>query len=61
MILSDQQTNDLETITSFNIQGRYAEYKSNFYKTFNNKSTAEHYFKITKQLLVWLENNWLKD
>lgn len=60
LVLSKEQIKDLETITTFNIQGRYADYKSKFYKTFNNKKTAEFYLKVTQQLLVWLEKNFPK-
>lgn len=55
--LSTDQIKDLETITSFNIQGRYADYKSKFYKSFNKKSVAEQYMLVTKQLLLCLKNS----
>lgn len=53
--LSKKHLDDMETMTSFNIQGRYADYKSEFYKKCNNRSTAQKYLKITKEYLVWLE------
>lgn len=54
--LSTKQADIFETITSFNIQGRYSDYKSAFYKQYNNRSTAQKYLKITKECLIWLED-----
>lgn len=54
--LTKQHQSDLETITSFNIQGRYADYKSQFYKFFNKRPAAQKYLAITQELLLWLEN-----
>ena len=53
--LSKKHLDDMETMTSFNIQGRYSDYKSEFYKKYNNRPTAQKYLKITKEYLIWLE------
>lgn len=50
-----EQRLQLEVITTFNIEGRYANVKSDFYKQYNRKSTAEAYLQSTKQLRVWLK------
>ncbi len=54
------QRDSLETITSFNIQGRYAEYKSDFYKRFHKRAAAQKYFAITQSLMVWLEKELIQ-
>lgn len=53
--LTAKQKSDLETITSFNIQGRYADYKSQFYKEFNKRVYAKKYLGLTKESLLCLE------
>lgn len=53
--LTMKQTRELETITSFNIQGRYAGYKSDFYKNYNNSLSAKKYMKVTQSILLCLE------
>jgi len=50
----------LDKISTFNIAGRYAEEKFEFYKKYNKKEYAEKYLKITKELLVWLKKEYLK-
>ncbi|MBI4268353.1 HEPN domain-containing protein [Candidatus Uhrbacteria bacterium] len=57
--LNKSQKDQLETITSFNIQGRYADYKSEFYKKYNNQKTAKRYVGVTKNFLLWLEKKFL--
>lgn len=55
IVLTIKQKNAFEIITSFNIQGRYADYKSQFYKKFNKHEYAKKYLDLTKGLLIWLE------
>lgn len=50
----------LDTIFTFNIAGRYAETKFEFYRIYNNKKYADKYLKITKDLLLWLKKEFLK-
>ncbi len=52
--LSKKQQNELETITSFNIQGRYADVKSQFYKKFNRRDVAKKYLDTTQHFILWL-------
>jgi len=50
----------LEEIFTFNIAGRYADEKFEFYKKYNNKEYAEKYLKITEELLLWLKKEFQK-
>lgn len=45
----------LDKISTFNIAGRYADKKFEFYKKYNNKEYAQKYFLITKKLFLWLK------
>lgn len=58
--LSQKQISELETITSFNIQARYADYKSEFYKRFNRKVYAAKYLSVTKDSIKWLKEELTK-
>ena len=58
--LTKRQLEDLEIITTFNIAGRYAEIKSQFYKSCNNKNTAKKYYNITEDLLKCLKKFLIK-
>jgi len=55
--MTPDQRDILETITTFNIQGRYADYKSEFHKTFNKRPVAQEFLAFTKQLRIWLEKH----
>jgi HEPN domain-containing protein len=46
----------LDEITTFNIKGRYDNYKYNFYKK-ATKAYAKKYFEITKELRLWAKKN----
>ena len=52
--LSRKQLEDLEEIDSFNIKGRYDDYKLKFYKK-ATKNYTEKYFNKTKELYSWLK------
>jgi HEPN domain-containing protein len=54
--LSEEQFSDLKEITTFNIEGRYADYKLSFYKK-ATKQFAEEYFEKTKNLRTWIRKN----
>lgn len=59
--LTLEQIDYLEHITTFNISGRYADYKTNFFKKFNNKVAANQYYTITKDLILCLKKNLPKN
>ncbi len=52
--LNEEQIDHLTEITGFNIAARYDAYKFNFYKRCNRFYT-EKYFKISKELYLWLK------
>jgi HEPN domain-containing protein len=54
--LSEEQFSELKEITTFNIEGRYADYKLSFYKK-ATKQFAEEYFEKTKILRTWIRKN----
>lgn len=56
--LNDQQKFLLDTITDFNIQTRYPDYKLGFYKKCTEEYTNEYFCKI-KEMYEWL-NSQLK-
>ena len=51
--LTKEQEDSLNTITRFNIDGRYDDYKNNFYNTCNKKYTENSIIKIN-QIRNWL-------
>lgn len=53
---NDEQFNQLKEITTFNIKGRYSDYKYDFYKK-ATKLYTEKYFEITKNLRIWTKKN----
>ena len=58
--LDSEQEQLLEIISTFNIAGRYANVKFEFYKKYNKKEYAQKYLKITKDLLSWLKKQFQK-
>ena len=56
--LNSEQERILEIISTFNIAGRYAGAKFEFYKKYNNKQHAEKYLEITNNLLKWLKKEF---
>jgi len=44
----------LQTITKFNLESRYPEFKFRFYKSIDKKY-CDKYFNITKKLILWLK------
>lgn len=60
IMITTEQKDSLETITMFNIQGRYPDYKSKFYKKYNNKKSAEKYLTLTGELLAWLKKESIR-
>ena len=52
--LNEQKTSHLMEITGFNIAGRYDDYMLGFYKKCN-RAYAEKYFKISKEIYLWLK------
>lgn len=57
--LTDKQLENLKIITTFNIAGRYDEAKFSFYKKCTKEYT-EKYYAISKELILWLEKEYLK-
>jgi len=57
--LSQDQNQDLRTITTFNISARYDDIKLAFYKKCT-KSFTEKYLNITKKLFIWLKDQYQK-
>ena len=53
--LNDQQKFLLDTITDFNIQTRYPDYKFGFYKRCTEKYTNQYFCKI-KELHIWFNS-----
>lgn len=54
--VSKEQFADLKEITTFNVEGRYSEYKLAIYKK-ATKPFAEKYFEIVKDLRSWIKKN----
>ena len=52
--MDEETTQNLRTITRFNIAGRYGDIKYNLYKAANKKYT-ERYLEITKKTFLWLK------
>lgn len=57
--LTDEQLQNLRTITTFNIAGRYDDVKFAFYKKCTPVFTTK-YFKLTRALFLWLEKEFQK-
>ena len=55
--LTDREIDLLSEITTFNLKSRYDDYKLNFYKK-ATRGYATRYFKITKDLIIWLKKNY---
>lgn len=58
--LTESITQNLRTITGFNIAARYDDEKFEFYKICTKKYT-EQYFNITKGLQIWLKKKYPKN
>ncbi|HEY4512836.1 MAG TPA: HEPN domain-containing protein [Candidatus Paceibacterota bacterium] len=54
---SEEQRDLLRDITTFNISGRYDDYKNQFYRT-ATKEYAEKYIKQAKHLTLWLKKHF---
>ncbi|MFA7124128.1 MAG: HEPN domain-containing protein [Candidatus Delongbacteria bacterium] len=57
--LTDDQKNILDTVTTFNLRARYADYKADFYKKCNLKFTELWKTKI-EELALWIKTQHLK-
>ncbi|MFA6006478.1 MAG: HEPN domain-containing protein [Candidatus Paceibacterota bacterium] len=53
--LTPSQLSDLQEINTFNIAGRYPEYKQAFYKKVTKEYFTE-YFEKSKQMFIWLSS-----
>lgn len=58
--LDKKQISLLEMITTFNISGRYAEQKTDFFIKFNNQDVAKKYYQITEDLIKCLKKELVK-
>ncbi|MCK5465875.1 HEPN domain-containing protein [Candidatus Parcubacteria bacterium] len=56
--LNSEQEKILDEIFSFNIAGRYAEAKLEFYKSNNDIEYAQEYLEITNNVLKWLKKEF---
>jgi HEPN domain-containing protein len=54
---SEEQLDLLTDITTFNIKGRYDDYKNQFYKTATREYT-EKYLTQAKELIQWLKKHF---
>jgi HEPN domain-containing protein len=52
--ITEDQKKILNTITSFNLKGRYADYKNEFYKKCNEEFTSE-WIRIIKETRLWIK------
>lgn len=59
VLCDEKQLDLLSEITTFNIKGRYDDYKNKFYKT-ATKEYAEKYLKEAEQIILWLKENFPK-
>ncbi len=59
IILTPDTVMELNTITTFNIAGRYDDEKREFRKK-STKEYTEKYVDQTKNLILWLKENYLK-
>jgi len=60
IVLNSEQKEILDIIFTFNISGRYANEKEEFYKEYDKKPAAEKYLKITEKLILWLKKEFPK-
>ncbi|MBI2459836.1 MAG: HEPN domain-containing protein [Parcubacteria group bacterium] len=58
LTLNQEQMKNLKIITTFNIAARYDTHKYNFYKMCT-KEYASHYLEISKNLSLWLKEQYL--
>lgn len=59
LILDDDQKDILDTISAFNIRGRYDDYKREFYKKCSNSFTKEWVSNI-EEFREWIKKKLLK-
>ena len=59
LIIDDDQKDILDTISAFNIRGRYDDYKREFYKKCSNTFTKEWVHNI-KEFREWIKKELLK-
>lgn len=57
--LEEQQKDELDTISTFNIQARYDDYKLEFYNKCT-KDFAKKWIDTIKELRIWLKEHHLK-
>ena len=53
LIISEKQKDDLQLITTFNLNARYPDYKQDFYKKCTKEYTSDNIEKI-RELRSWL-------
>lgn len=59
LILEDEQKDILDTISTFNIRGRYDDYRREFHKKCSNAFTKEWILNI-KEFRKWIKTKLLK-
>lgn len=56
IVFSETQLDLLSDVTTFNIKGRYDDYKNQFYKI-ATQEYASKYIQETEELILWLQKN----
>lgn len=59
VVYSETHLDLLADITTFNIKGRYDDYKNQFYKT-ATRAYTEKYLLQADQLILWIKENFQK-
>lgn len=52
--VAEDRARELDEIFKFNIAGRYADAKLDFYRRYNRKAYTERYLAIAQSIIVWL-------
>ena len=60
IVYSTEQLDFMNVMNSFQLEGRYADYKNNLYKIYKKKNTGE-VLKQVKILSKWLQEQLLKN
>lgn len=54
----ERRAAELDQLSTFNIAGRYADEKLDFYQRYNRKAYAERYLVLTAAIIVWLNGEF---
>ncbi len=56
IILTEDQEVFLDEVNDFNLEARYPQFKSEFYRKCN-REFAENYFRKIKEMMEWLKSH----